>query len=205
MSVWFITGASRGLGLEIARAALERGDQVAATSRDPRTIPLPDQEVLAKLALDVTDHAQVEQAVEAATAAFGRVDVLVNNAGYGLFGAVEEVSDTEVRTLFDTNVFGLLAVTRAVVRGMRERRSGRVVNIGSIGGFTTQAGSGAYAATKFAVEGVSEALRAELEPLGIAVTVVEPGAFRTDFLAGTSIRQARHVIDDYREIGRAHV
>ncbi|GAA2814483.1 oxidoreductase [Saccharopolyspora taberi] len=193
MSVWLITGASRGLGLEIARAALERGDQVAATARDPHSIPLPDGENLTKVALDVTDPAQVERAV----AAVGRVDVLVNNAGYGIFGAVEEVSDAEVRAVFDTNVFGLLAVTRAVLPGMRERRSGRVINIGSIGGFITQAGSGIYAATKFALEGITEAMRGDLEPLGVAVTIVEPGAFRTDFLDPSSLRHAELVIDDY--------
>ncbi|MEU4348210.1 oxidoreductase [Streptomyces sp. NPDC023838] len=200
MKVWFITGASRGFGLEIARQAVERGDSVVATARDPRAVEkeLADGgDRLLALPLDVTDEGQAEGAVTAAMDRFGRIDVLVNNAGRGLLGAVEEVSDDEARSLFDTNVFGLMSVTRAVLPVMRERRSGRVLNISSVGGFTVGAGWGVYGATKFAVEGLSEAMRAELAPLGIAVTVVEPGVFRTDFLDGSSLHRTERTIDDY--------
>ncbi|MEV5386252.1 oxidoreductase [Streptomyces sp. NPDC052721] len=200
MKVWFITGASRGFGLEIARQALERGDSVAATARDPQTVhkALPDAgDRLLALPLEVTDEQQAQQAADAAIARFGRIDILVNNAGRGLLGAVEEASDSEARAVFDTNVFGLMSVTRAVLPVMRRRRSGRVLNISSVGGFTANAGWGVYGATKFAVEGLSEAMRAELVPLGIAVTVVEPGVFRTDFLDNSSLHHTKRTIDDY--------
>ncbi|MER7702447.1 oxidoreductase [Kitasatospora sp. NPDC097605] len=200
MQVWFITGASRGFGLEIARRALADGDAVVATARDPKAVreALPDAgERLLAVALDVTDEAGVREAVAAAVERFGRIDVLVNNAGRGLVGAVEEASDEEARAVFDTNVFGLLAVSRAVLPVMRRRRSGRVINISSVGGFTAGAGWGVYAGTKFAVEGISEAMRAELLPLGILTTVVEPGVFRTDFLDGSSLHHTRQTIEDY--------
>ena len=198
--VWFITGASRGFGLEIARQALERGDAVVATARDPRgvekNLPGAGGSLLA-VALDVTDEQEAQSAVARAVERFGRIDVLVNNAGRGLLGAVEEASAAEVRAVFDANVFGLLTVTRAVLPVMRRQRSGRVLNISSVGGFTASAGWGVYCATKFAVEGLSEALRAELAPLGIAVTIVEPGAFRTDFLDARSLARVGRSIDDY--------
>ncbi|NUP47942.1 MAG: SDR family NAD(P)-dependent oxidoreductase [Catenulispora sp.] len=203
MSVFFITGAPRGLGLEIARAAAERGHTVVATARDADAVraALP---AATALPLDVTDAGQARAAVEAAVAAHGRIDVLVNNAGYGMFGAVEEVSDAEARAIFDANVFGLLTVTRAVLPVMRAQRSGRVLNIGSIAGFFNAPGPGLYGATKFAVDGISEAMRGELEPLGILTTVVEPGALRTGFFGDRSFRFAEQVIGDYAAtVGRA--
>jgi NAD(P)-dependent dehydrogenase (short-subunit alcohol dehydrogenase family) len=205
MSVWFITGSSRGLGLEIARAGLESGHQVAATARDAAAVTraLGGSERLLAVSLDVTDAARAAAAVEEATAAFGRIDVLVNNSGFGLLGAVEEISDAEAREVFDVNVFGLLGVTRAVLPGMRARRSGRIINIGSIGGFVAIPSSGVYGATKFAVEGITEALSGELAGTGISATVVEPGAFRTDFLAPTSIRFVDPTIDDYAATAHA--
>ena len=199
--VWFITGASRGLGLEITRAALERGDLVVAAARNPQSIvhALGGQERLLPVALDVTNGLQAEAAVSAALKRFGRIDVLVNNAGRGLLGAVEEASSEEVRSVFAVNVDGLLTVTRAVLPSMRERRSGRILNISSGGGFSGAPGWGVYCATKFAVEGLSESLHAELLPLGIHVTILEPGAFRTDFLDASSLHRTAQVIDDYSE------
>ncbi|AHI01045.1 oxidoreductase [Kutzneria albida] len=200
MTTWFITGASRGFGLEIARQALDRGDSVVATARDPRAVEqaLPGYgERLLAIALDVTDQARARQATEEAVRRFGRIDVLVNNAGRGLVGAVEEVSEAEARAVFDTNVFGLMAVSRAVLPVMRAQGSGRVLNLSSIGGFVSWAGWGVYCSTKFAVEGLSEAMRLELAPLGVHVTLVEPGPFRTDFLDGSSLHRAESVIGDY--------
>ncbi|MEV0894616.1 oxidoreductase [Promicromonospora sp. NPDC050262] len=202
MAVWFITGASRGLGIEIVRAALASGHSVVATARDPHGVEaaFPDAgERLLAVALDVTDLAQVQAAVEVAVATFGRVDVLVNNAGRGLLGAVEEADDVEVRAVYDTNVFGVLTVTRAVLPVLRAQRSGHVVNLSSVGGFVGSAGWGIYASTKFAVEGFSEAMSLELAPLGIAVTLVEPGYFRTDFLDSSSLHRVTATIADYAE------
>ncbi|MFE7568524.1 oxidoreductase [Streptomyces sp. NPDC057539] len=200
MSVWMITGASRGFGAEIARTALASGHDVVATARDPRAVRslFPDAgDALLALPLDVTDEDAAHAAVAAATERFGRIDVLVNNAGRGLLGAVEEVSDAAAKAVYETNVFGTLNVLRAVLPGMRERRSGHIVNISSVGGFTAAPGWGVYASTKFAVEGLSEALAAEVAPLGITVTVVEPGRFRTDFLDGSSLHTEENVIHDY--------
>jgi len=196
--VWFITGASTGFGRSLALAALAAGGRVAATARDPGRLDpaLAAGERVLRLPLDVTDPGQCRQAVETTLAAWGRLDVLVNNAGYGQLGAIEEVSDAEARQVFDTNVFGLLHVLRAALPAMRRAGAGHVVNIGSVGGLLARSGIGIYAATKFAVEGISEALHQELKPLGIAVTVVEPGPFRTDF-AGRSLRDAAVAIDDY--------
>ena len=145
----------------------------------------------------MTDETQAQTAAAQALEHFGRIDVLVNNAGRGLLGAVEETSAEEVRDVFDTKVFGLLTVTRAVLPVMRRQRSGRVLNISSVGGFSSSAGWGVYCATKFAVEGLSEALRTELAPLGISVTIVEPGTFRTDFLDASSLQRVARTIDDY--------
>ena len=198
--VWFITGASRGFGLEIARQVIARGDALVATARDPHQVErnLAGNGASALLlALDVTDEKQARATVEKAVARFGRIDVLVNNAGRGLLGAVEEATGEEVRAVFDTNVLGLLTVTRAVLPVMRRQRSGRILNLSSVGGFASSPGWGVYCATKFAVEGLSEALHAELAPLGIAVTVVEPGAFRTDFLDASSLHRVIQEIDDY--------
>ena len=197
--VWFITGASRGFGLELARAALERGDAVVAAARNPQAVvqALGEPERLLPVALDVTNEAEAHAAVTAALARFGKIDVLVNNAGRGLLGAIEETATEELRSVFAVNVEGLLTVTRAVLPSMREHRSGRIVNISSVGGFASSAGWGVYCATKFAVEGLSEALHAELLPLGIRVVVVEPGVFRTDFLDNSSLGHTARRIDDY--------
>jgi NAD(P)-dependent dehydrogenase (short-subunit alcohol dehydrogenase family) len=209
MRVWFITGASRGFGALIAEAALKAGDGVVATARDPSTVTarLGAHERLLATRLDVTSEAEAHEAAGQAVKKFGRIDILVNNAGYGLLGAIEEASASETTKLFNTNVFGLLGVIRAVLPHMRRQRSGHVINISSVGGYAGYPGWGVYGATKFAVEGISEALAAEVAPLGIKVTVVEPGFFRTDFLDDSSlVRTAQH-IDDYREsVGntRAH-
>ncbi|MFE0454164.1 oxidoreductase [Streptomyces sp. NPDC058914] len=206
MATWFITGASRGFGLEIARQALERGDKVVATARKPQDV----QDALSQygdsllaVALDVTDEVQAREAVEAAVERFGTIDVLVNNAGRGVLGAVEETSDAAFRSVYDTNVFGLANVTRAVLPVMRRQRSGRILNLSSIGGFASAAGFGVYCSTKFAVEGLSEAMRAELAPLGIHVTIVEPGYFRTDFLDATSLLTEGRIISDYADTAGA--
>jgi NAD(P)-dependent dehydrogenase (short-subunit alcohol dehydrogenase family) len=206
MAVWFITGASRGFGLEIAREALSRGDSVVATARNPQSVldALPDAgDRLLATALDVSAPDQIRDAVKSAVDRFGRIDVLVNNAGRGLLGAVEEVSDEEVRAVFDVNVFGLLSVTRAVLPQMRAQRSGLVVNLSSVGGFVAWPGWGAYSATKFAVEAFSEAMTHELAPLGIRAVAVEPGPFRTDFLDSSSLAIAAAEIDDYSASGGA--
>lgn len=201
MKTWFITGASRGFGLRIARLALEQGDNVVATARRAEAVieALGERERLLALPLDVTDEAQARAAAAAAVEAFGGIDVLLNNAGFGLLGAVEEASAKDVEAVYRTNVFGLLNVTRAVLPAMRAQRSGRILNISSIGGYRGAAGFGVYSSTKFAVEGLSEALHAELAPLGVHVTVVEPGYFRTDFLDATSLTVSGGEIDDYAE------
>jgi len=181
--VWLITGASRGIGADIARAVLACGDKLVATAR--RTADLAHLGVsdeLLSVSLDVTDEEQAADAVSAAIDRFGKVDILVNNAGICVLGAVEETSGEQVETLYRTNVFGLLNVTRAVLPSMRKRRCGHIINISSVAGYSAYAGFGVYSSTKFAVEGLSEALHAELRPLGIHVTVVEPGFFRSDIL-----------------------
>ncbi len=197
--VWFITGASRGLGALIAKAALADGNAVVAAGRNVAAIVerLGESPALLPVALDVTDAAQAKAAVEAAVEKFGGIDVLINNAGFGLLAAVEESSDADVRRMYDTNVFGLLNVTRAVLPVMRKQRSGHVINMSSIGGYRSGAGFGVYCSTKFAVEGITEALHAELKPLGIHATVVEPGYFRTDFLDGSSLVVGKEIIGDY--------
>ncbi|AWW41492.1 MULTISPECIES: oxidoreductase [Streptomyces] len=200
MTTWFITGAARGFGRELTRQVLERGDKVVATARNPRTVQEEFSgygDRLLAPALDVTDEAQARAAVDAAVDAFGTIDVLVNNAGRGVLGAVEETSDAAFRSVYDTNVFGLANVTRAVLPVMRRQRSGHILNLSSIGGFRAAPGFGVYCSTKFAVEGLSEAMHDELAPLGIKVTVVEPGYFRTDFLDATSLHTEGQVIEDY--------
>ncbi|WP_063737067.1 oxidoreductase [Streptomyces sp. RTd22] len=204
-SVWFITGCSTGLGRALATAVLEGGGRAVVTARDPETVAdlaaRHGDRALA-LALDVTDSGRVAAAVKEAEAAFGRIDVLVNNAGYGYLAAVEEGEEDEVRALFDTNFFGLAEITRAVLPGMRARRSGHIVNVSSIGGLAAFGATGYYHATKFAVEGLSESLAAEVGPLGIKVTIVEPGGFRTNW-SGPSMRQSATVLDDYAETAGA--
>ncbi|SAK92157.1 short-chain dehydrogenase/reductase SDR [Caballeronia temeraria] len=199
--VWFITGASRGFGALIAQAALDDGNAVVATGRNAAAIAerLGESPALLTFALDVTNEAQAKAAVEAAVDKFGRIDVLVNNAGFGLLAAVEESSDAEVRRIYETNVFGLLNVTRAVLPVMRKQRSGHVINTSSIVGYQAAAGVGVYSSTKFAVEGITEALHAELKPLGIHATMIEPGFFRTDFLDASSLAVGKTIIGDYEE------
>ncbi len=199
--VWLITGCSTGFGRELARLVLERGGRAAVTARDAsrvrNLVEGHDGRGLA-LSLDVTDPAQVAAAVGETTARFGAVDVLVNNAGYGYQASVEEGEDAAIRAMFEANVFGLFAMTRAVLPGMRARHRGHVVNISSVAGFVGFPGSGYYAATKHAVEGLSDSLGREVGPLGIRVTCVEPGPFRTDW-AGRSLQQTPTRIDDYAE------
>ncbi|MDQ0871518.1 NAD(P)-dependent dehydrogenase (short-subunit alcohol dehydrogenase family) [Paenibacillus sp. V4I3] len=198
--VWFITGASRGFGLEITKAALAEGNKVVATVRskpEQLAAQLENNENLLVTVLDVTDEAQALDAAKQAIDKFGKIDVLVNNAGYGLLSAVEEASNEEVKQNYDANVFGLLNVTRAILPYMRKRRSGHVINISSVGGLNGFVGWGIYGSTKFAVEGITESMALELAPLGIYATVVAPGFFRTEFLDPTSLIRTAHVIDDY--------
>ena len=199
--VWLITGCSTGFGRELARAVLARGDRVAVTARDlddVRDLVGGHEGQAVALRLDVTDRAQSEQAVSEAERAFGRIDVLVNNAGIGYFGAVEESEEDQVRRMFEVNVFGLARMIHLVLPGMRQRRRGHIVNIASIGGLRAFPGVGYYNATKFAVVGLSEALALETEPLGIRVTIVEPSGFRTDW-AGRSANEAPDEIADYAD------
>jgi NAD(P)-dependent dehydrogenase (short-subunit alcohol dehydrogenase family) len=199
--VWFITGCSTGFGRELAKAVLERGWRLVATARKPDQIAdlVGDRASQAlALRLDVTDHAEVAAAVKAAEDKFGRIDVLVNNAGYGYISAIEEGEDDEIRRQFETNVFGLIDLTKSVLPGMRARGRGHIVNYSSIGGLVSFAATGYYHATKYAVEGLSESLAVEVEPLGIHVTIVEPGPFRTDW-AGRSIVESKTVIDAYAD------
>ena len=199
--VWFITGCSTGFGRELARLVLDRGWRAVITARKPEQIQDlvygHEQNALA-LKLDVTDKANVADAVHQAEAKFGEIDVLVNNAGYGYLAAIEEGEDDAVRALFETNFFGLVELTKAVLPGMRARKSGHIVNISSIGGLVSFGATGYYHATKYAVEGLSESLALELAPLGIHVTIVEPGPFRTDW-SGRSIIQSATRIPDYDE------
>jgi NAD(P)-dependent dehydrogenase (short-subunit alcohol dehydrogenase family) len=199
MPTWLITGCSTGLGRALAEAVIAAGHNAVVTARDVAKVAdladtAPDR--VSPAALDVTKTDQIGSVVQQAEERFGGIDVLVNNAGYGYRAAVEEGDDAEVRTLFETHFFGAVAVIKAVLPGMRARRSGAIVNVSSIGAQVMPVGSGYYAAAKAALEGMSGALRGELAPLGISVTVVEPGAFRTDF-AGRSLVQSAAVIDDY--------
>ncbi|MDI5973255.1 oxidoreductase [Streptomyces sp. SL13] len=199
MSTWFITGCSTGLGRALAQAVLAGGHNAVVTARDTANVrELADAHPGTALALplDVTDHQQVTAAVAAAEERFGAIDVLVNNAGYGYRAAVEEAGADDVRELFATNFFGAVDMIKAVLPGMRARRSGVIANISSIGARISPAGSGYYSATKAALEGLTASLRKETAPLGITAMVVEPGGFRTDF-AGRSLRQSRTAIADY--------
>lgn len=201
MPTWLITGCSSGLGRSLAAAVLQRGWNGVVTARDPARVEdlvaaHPDRAIA--VALDVGDREQVKAAVAQAEARFGAVDVLVNNAGHGYRAAVEEADEAEVAELFATNFFGAVALIKAVLPGMRARRAGTIVNLSSIAARQPGAGSGYYAATKCAIEGLSGGLRKEVEPLGIRVIVVEPGEFRTDF-SGRSLLQSRVAIADYAE------
>lgn len=200
-SVWFITGCSTGFGRELAKQLLENDYRVVVTARDADKVQdlveINKENALA-LALDVTNETQVKAAVEQAETHFGAIDVLVNNAGFGYFGAIEESDEREVRAMFEANFWGLAAMTRAVLPKMRGRRSGTIVNTSSIGGFVGNPGVGYYNATKFAVNGFSEALQKEVAPLGIKVLLVQPSGFRTDW-AGRSANDATERIGDYAE------
>ena len=199
--VWFITGCSTGLGHELAKQVLARGWRAVVTARDKarlaELVQGADDRVLA-INLDVNNAGQIDAAVEAAHQRFGRIDVLVNNAGYGYLSSVEEGVEAQIRAQFDANVFGLFAMTRAVLPGMRAQRRGHVINITSVAGYIGFPGSGYYAATKHAVEGWSDSLAAEVESLGIKVTCVAPGPARTDW-AGRSMTQTPNLIADYAE------
>ncbi|WP_026065990.1 SDR family oxidoreductase [Actinoalloteichus spitiensis] len=206
MSVWLITGAGRGLGLEIARVALSSGEHVALAARRPENLPedVRHHPNALLVRLDVTDEARTSAAVAEVIDRFGSVDVLVNNAGRGLLGALEEITDAEARALFDVNVFGLINTTRAVLPSMRAAGRGKLVHIGSRSGFEGEPGVSIYSASKFAVAGISEALAAELAPFGIQSMVVEPGVFRTDFLDASSVQLPGSRITDYDDTP-AHV
>lgn len=205
--VWFITGCSTGFGRELAQLILARGWRAVVTARNPSSL----QDLVAghednalAVELDVTKPEQVSAAADAAMKRFGTVDVLVNNAGYGYQTSVEEGDESEIRAMFDANVFGLFAMTRAILPAMRAQRSGHIFNITSLAGLAGFAASGYYSATKHAVEGWSDSLAQECNPLGIRVTCIEPGPFRTDW-AGRSLHQTPCRIDDYRETAGARL
>jgi NAD(P)-dependent dehydrogenase (short-subunit alcohol dehydrogenase family) len=195
---WVITGSSTGFGRLLAEEVLKTGDQVVATARKLEQVSDLEQKYPGQalaLPLDVTSQDQVDSVVEKALQRFGRVDVLVNNAGYGVTGAIEEVSDAELEPMYATNVFGLLRVTRAFLPQLRKQRSGHILNLSSIGGLTASPGWGLYQSTKFAVEGLSEALAQEVAPLGVHVTLIEPGPFRTDFLGRSGVEAVTRITD----------
>jgi NAD(P)-dependent dehydrogenase (short-subunit alcohol dehydrogenase family) len=199
--VWFITGCSTGFGRQLAKILVERGYRVVATARDPEKVAdivARDAETALAVKLDVNKQTEIEAAVAETRRTFGRIDVLVNNAGYGYLAAVEEGEDADIRAMFETNFFGLAAMTRAVLPVMRAQKSGAIVNISSVGGFIGFPGSSYYAATKFAVEGLTESLSKEVAPFGIKVVIVEPGPFRTDW-AGRSLKTPRRPIGAYEE------
>ena len=203
---WFVTGAARGLGAAIARAALDAGDNVVVAGRNRDALIKvvgPDSDRVLSVALDVSDLTAAQPAVDAALARFGRIDVLVNNAGYGHLSLFEESTAADVQSQYDTNVFGLMAVTRAVLPSMRASRSGRIFNVSSIGGIVGGESGTLYCASKFAVEGFSESLGQEVARFGIQVTIVEPGFFRTDFLEPISVKHGSNPIADYAEASAA--
>lgn len=207
--VWFITGAGRGFGRQFTVAALTRGDRVAATARNPSSLDdLKAQfgDSILPLPLDVTDREAVRSAVDGAVRVFGRLDVVVNNAGYGLFGAVEELSDAELRTQFEVNLFGALHVTQAALPTLRAQGSGHIIQMSTISGIAGLPNLGGYSASKWALEGLSEALAQEVAPFGIAVTLVEPGLFATDW-GGSSAIHARPQpqYDPLREAAAAQI
>jgi len=199
---WFITGAGRGLGAEIAKAAMRAGDLVVAAGRNRAAVSDslgPNSERLLSVELDVNNEAQAQAAVDAAVARFGTIDVLVNNAGYGQLGLFEESTVQDVQAQFGTNLFGVFSVTRAVLPVMRAARKGRIFNVSSLAGMRGTAFGSLYCASKFALEGFSESLAQEIAPFGILVTIVEPGPFRTDFLSAESIRFGARAVGDYDE------
>ena len=199
--VWFITGSSTGFGRLMVEELLERGETVVASSRRPETLESLQEEYRDRVflpELDVTDGNQSITVVEEILARFGRIDVLVNNAGFGVYGSLEEVSMTDIERQFETNVFGVLKVLKASLPSMREQRSGTILNISSIAGWMSFPGSGVYGMSKFALEGLSESLEVELRPLGIRTILVEPGSFHTNFY-GHNYRRIANEIEDYAE------
>jgi NAD(P)-dependent dehydrogenase (short-subunit alcohol dehydrogenase family) len=197
---WFITGASRGLGVQIAKAAMQAGDRVVAAGRNRASVKDslgPDSDRLLSVELDVTDADQARTAVDAAVSRFGAIDVLVNNAGYGHLGFFEETTIQDAQAQFATNLFGVFNVTRAALPIMRSARKGRIFNISSLAGILGIELSSLYCASKFALEGFSESLSKEIAPFGLFVTIVEPGPFRTDFLTSESLRFGGNVVADY--------
>ena len=197
---WFITGASKGFGFEITKAALDAGDKVVATVRNNGSAlyaSLKEDANLFVVEMDVTKETDVKDAVAKAIDHFGNLDIVVNNAGYGIVGAIEEVSDTEARKQYDTNVFGVLNVLRATLPFLRKQRSGHIINVSSLFAFDPLIGWALYGSTKNAVEGISQGLAKELEPFGIGVTAIEPGLFRTGFTGKDSFVVAQNAIPDY--------
>ena len=202
--VWFVTGASKGLGLALVKKLLNEGYKVAATSRNlsdlTKAVDTQSEQFL-PLAVDLTSEDSVQEAVELTVKTFGKIDVIVNNAGYGLLGGIEELTDREARDNFEVNVFGSLNVIRKALPYLRAQKSGHILNVSSIGGFTGAfAGGGIYCATKFAVNGFSETLSAEVAPFGIKVTIVQPGYFRTNFLSASSLAVPQNQIADYQNV-----
>ena len=202
--IWFVTGASKGLGLALVKQLLKQGNQVAATSRKLTGLAKAvnhDSSNFLPLEIDLTNEVSVQQAIETTIAAFGRIDVVVNNAGYGLVGSLEHLADQEIRQLFNVNVFATIYVIRKVMPYLRDQKSGHIFNISSISGYSGEGGGGgSYNATKFAVVGLSEALADDVKPFGIKVTVVAPGLFRTKFHSRTSLRFGKNHASDYEAI-----
>ncbi|MCD9017070.1 SDR family oxidoreductase [Parachryseolinea silvisoli] len=203
--VWFVTGASKGLGLALVHALLHKGYQVAATSRKlnelKAAVPEGSADAFLPLEVDLLKEDSVRKAIDATRTKFGEIDVVVNNAGYGLVGGLEELSDAEARTNFDVNVFGALNVIRQALPHLRAQRSGHIFNIASIGGFTGSfAGFGIYCATKFAMHGFTESLADEIKEFGVKATVVSPGYFRTNFLESSSLAVPQHPIEAYKAV-----
>jgi NAD(P)-dependent dehydrogenase (short-subunit alcohol dehydrogenase family) len=208
---WFITGASKGLGLSLVKKLLASGHRVAATSRSIKDLEKAvgaGRDIFLPLSMNLTDEVDVAKGIKAAFEHFGSIDVVVNNAGYGLVGALEELTDAETRQNFEINVYGALNVIRNVLPFMRQQQSGHILNVSSIGGFTGSfPGFGIYCATKFAMQGFSESLATEVKPFGIYVTIVSPGYFRTDFLSTSSLSVPLNPLDVYsnvREVQFAH-
>lgn len=198
--VWFITGASKGMGLEITKAVLNNGDKVIATSRSTDSLLEnlgDDDENLMPLELDITNEQELKNVISKSIEEFGRIDVVVNNAGYNLLGNMEELSDAEFRETMDVNVFGMTNVIRHILPHLRRQRSGHIINTSSMMGYMSYPGNGSYSACKFAVIGLSEALAQEIAPFGIKVTILAPGTFRTSFMSESSLAVAKNKIDDY--------
>ncbi|MEO6980493.1 MAG: oxidoreductase [Mucilaginibacter sp.] len=205
--VWFITGASKGFGLSLVKQLLAAGEKVAATTRYVASLVKATGETsenFLPLHVNLSDEKSVEEAIQTTINTFGHIDVVINNAGYGIGGSIEELTDEEARESFDINVFGTLNVIRAVMPSMREQRSGHIINISSIAGITAGTGWALYAATKFAVVGLSEVLAEDVKEFGIKVTVVAPGAFRTNFLAADSLVMTKSPIEAYSDVRNSH-